>query len=341
MREATTSQGRRKRRIVLVTLVLVAMAASVALAVRMYDENGAIMAAIMDALTDEPAATTSDTKTEKPFYLLLLGIDRDQSRVEDEEEYGPDEHADRSDTIMLCRIDPERVKVTMVSMHRDTLVDMGEHGRQKLNAAYSIGGAAYAVKVASELAGVPVSHYAQVDLDRFIEVVDTVGGVDVDLPVPVRDPDYTGLDLPAGRQHLDAREAALLCRCRHGYDEYGDGDVYRAANQRMVLSEVVRTVMRKDPATVASAITCMADCVTTDMNLDELLTLAVQMRGIDMDRDVTCGMEPTEGEQIDGVWYEICDRDAWVEMMTRVDAGLPPYADDETNPTEGIAGSAS
>ena len=105
----------------------------------------------------------------------------------------------------------------MVSIHRDTLIEMGNYGSQKINSAYSFGGAAYATKVVSEFAGVPISHYAEVDLDRFISIVDVVGGVTVNLPVPVYDPDYTGLNLPVGENKLNGLEAALLCRCRHGY----------------------------------------------------------------------------------------------------------------------------
>jgi LCP family protein required for cell wall assembly len=271
--------------------------------------------------------------------MLLIGIDKDEGRTHDPT-YGTDNSGYRSDSIMLCRIDPGEKKVTMVSIHRDTMVDMDEHGTQKINAAYSIGGAAYATEVVSTFADVPISHYGEVDLDRFIQIVDVVGGVTVDLPVPVYDPEYTGLDLPAGVQTLDGRTAALLCRCRHGYDAYGDGDRFRAANQRMVFSEVIKKVLASDPATMMNTVSAIADCVTTDLGIAEILDLASQMMTLNVETDIMTGMEPTDGVLIEDGWYEICLVDQWKKMMTRVDQGLPPYdeTEGEHDSTAGIAG---
>ncbi|MBO7675869.1 MAG: LCP family protein [Atopobiaceae bacterium] len=323
-------------RIGLLVVLVVVLSIAAAAGIYVSNINARLSANVTDDLRDQLVQSTPGN----PFYLLLLGVDKDQGRIEDTENYGTDEHAYRSDSIMLCRIDPKKVKVTMVSIHRDTLIDMGNHGEQKINAAYAFGGAAYATKVVSEFAGVPISHYAEVDLDRFITIVDQVGGVTVNLPVPVYDPEYTGLDLPAGEQTLDGREAALLCRCRHGYDEYGDGDRFRAANQRMVFSEVIKKVLRSDPATIASTVSTMADSVTTDMSVETILDLALQMQSLDVETDIATGMEPTDGALIDGTWYEICMVDEWQKMMTRVDKGLPPYdeEDGEYDSTAGIAG---
>ena len=322
-------------KVVAVSLISVIMLTGVAVALYVTDINTRLTRNV----TDQLRQTLDHSEPGDPFYMLLLGIDKDQGRVEDTENYGADSHNYRSDSIMLCRIDPKNVKVTMVSIHRDTLIDMGEHGQQKINAAYSFGGAAYATQVVSEFAGVPISHYAEVDLDRFIAIVDTVGGVTVTLPVPVYDPEYTGLDLPAGEQTLNGLEAALLCRCRHGYDKYGDGDRYRAANQRMVFSEIIKKVMHSDPATIVASITQMADSVTTDLTLAQILDLAGQMQTIDVEKDIMTGMEPTEGVYIEGAgWYEQCIKSEWNTMMNRVNQGLPPYDETQFDETAGVAG---
>ena len=117
----------------------------------------------------------TETQSGEPFYMLLLGIDKNEKRVEGS--YGADDSAYRSDSIMLARIDPTKKKVTLVSIPRDTYVDMGVNGQEKINAAYSFGGAAYATKVISDFAGVPISHYAEVDMDGMAAVVDAVGGI--------------------------------------------------------------------------------------------------------------------------------------------------------------------
>ena len=109
-----------------------------------------------------------------PFYMLLMGTDGSSDR-EASAEYAGDQF--RSDSMMVTRIDPQGKKVALVSLHRDTLVDMGEYGQQKLNAAHSIGGASYTVETVSKLAGVPITHYAEINFDGFKDIVDALGGV--------------------------------------------------------------------------------------------------------------------------------------------------------------------
>lgn len=271
-----------------------------------------------------------------PFYMLLLGVDKGEELTE---EYGEEYWNYRADTIILARIDPQEVKVTLVSIPRDTYVDMGDNGQAKINAAYSYGGPSYMVEVVSEFAGVPISHYAEIDFDTFVAIVDQIGGIDVTLPVSISDPDYTGLELAAGDHHLNGYDALMLCRSRHAYDEYGGGDFYRAANQRMVISAIVRKVITSDPITMTGTISTLAEYVTTDMDLGSIVKLALQMQSLDIDNDFYSGQEPTISTYYDEVWYEICDTEAWQKMMQRVDAGLPPYETEDEDFTSGIAGS--
>ncbi len=337
----TKKHKRRFKGALIAGLVLLVLIVGVAVAVGIYVGN--INTKLTENVTTDLREQLAETTPGEPFYLLLLGVDKDEGRMADTENYGTDDHAYRSDSIMLCRIDPKNVKVTMVSIHRDTLINMDSHGQQKINAAYAFGGAAYATQVVSTFADVPISHYAEVDLDRFISIVDQVGGVTVNLPVPVKDPEYTGLDLPAGEQSLDGYTAAMLCRCRHGYDEYGDGDVFRAANQRMIFSAVIKKVLKSDPATIATTVGAMADSVTTDMDVASILELATQMQNLNVETDISTGMEPTDGALINGTWYEICLVDQWRTMMTRVHRGETPYdeASGQHDSTEGIAGNVS
>ena len=328
----------RHRSVRIAILAVVAVVLAIGCGVGIYVSN--INAKLSENVTADLREQLVETNAGDPFYLLLLGVDKDQGRVEDTEHYGADEHSYRSDSIMLCRIDPKNVKVTMVSIHRDTAIDMDEHGLQKINASYAFGGPAYTTEVVSKFAGVPIAHYAEVDLDRFIDIVDQVGGVTVNLPVPVHDPEYTGLDLPAGEQTLDGNEAALLCRCRHGYDEYGDGDRYRAANQRMIFSEIIKKVLASDPATMAATVATMAESVTTDLSIPDILDLATQMRTLNVETDIMTGMEPTDGVLTQGAWYEACLTDQWRTMRRRVHQGLPPYDEEsgEQDSTTGVAG---
>ena len=114
----------------------------------------------------------TETKVTEPFYMLLLGIDRDEDRTA--EAGSADYSGFRTDTIILARVDPTKKKVTLISIPRDVMVSMGSNGEQKINGAYSLGGAAYATQVVEEFAGVKISHYAEIDMDGFAKLVDAI-----------------------------------------------------------------------------------------------------------------------------------------------------------------------
>ena len=167
-------RGRRKALRVFfgVLLALLVGGAGVAWA---YVNN--ISAKLSEGIDEELQATLTAPEVSQPFYMLLLGIDRNYDRTH-MSGYGPSESAYRTDTIILARIDPINKKITLVSIHRDTLVDLGTYGSDKINAAFSYGGAAFITEVVSEFAGVPISHYAEVDFDQFIAMVDVSGTVE-------------------------------------------------------------------------------------------------------------------------------------------------------------------
>ena len=207
-------------RVMLTTILAIVLTAGTAVAAYLVNINQQLSEGV-DVKLREVLATE---EVGDPFYMLLIGIDRDEGRMSDAQ-YGAKEDAYRSDSIMLLRIDPPRKKVTMVSIHRDTMYDFGEYGVQKINASYTIGadlpmgGAAYTTKTIADFAGVPISHFAQVDMDAMAAVVDAIGGIDVVLDMDCIDPYYTGLDLKAGPQHLDGHTAALFCRARNVGDK--------------------------------------------------------------------------------------------------------------------------
>ena len=231
--------------------------------------------------------------TKEPFYMLLMGTDGSEER----DESGDFGDSYRTDSIMLARIDPVNKKVTLVSLHRDTMVDMGEYGVNKLNAAHVFGGPALSVQTVSKLAGVDISHYAEINFDGFRDIVDALGGIEVDVPMTIDDEDAGG-HLDAGPQTLNGDQALILCRARHAYDEIGPGDEYRAANQRLVMSAIAKKLLSADAASYSA-------------------------------------MEPTTSEYIDGVWYEVNNTAEWKAMMKRVDAGLPPTEGDVVDKTSG------
>lgn len=297
---------------------------------------GVIQGKLGSGLGSDLFAALTQVKKDEPFYMLLLGVDKDEERA-NSSEYGPSDAAYRSDSMILARIDPKGDQVTLVSIHRDTKIDMGSHGTQKINAAYSIGGPAYAVQVVSEYAGVPISHYAELDFEGFTKIVDTLGGIEVDVPIDIDD-NLANAHLSAGKQTLNGEQALALSRARHAYDSYGPGDAYRSANQRMVIQAILKKLLSSNAAAVAASVSQLADSVTTDLTLQEILSLANQMRDMNVDEDIYTGMDPTTSQYINATWYEVTDQAAWKKMMQRVDAGLSPYESADDDPTGGAAG---
>ena len=317
----------------------IALAVCIALLVVLLGGAGAafayingINANLNKGVDDDLRNALVDTKyAGDPFYMLLMGTDGSEERSESAE-YAGDQF--RSDSMILARIDPQNKQVTMVSLHRDTLIDMGKNGKQKLNAAHSIGGASYTIEVVSKFAGVPISHYAEIDFDGFREAVDALGGVEVDVPMEINDEDAGG-HLDAGLQTLSGDDALILCRARHAYDAYGDGDRYRAANQRLVLSAVAKKILSSDPLTMANTVQALSKYITTDFNVTDIVSLATSMKGLDTENSIYSAMEPTTSKYVNGGWYEYVNEKEWQTMMQRVDQGLPPTTEDEVDAKNG------
>ena len=260
--------------------------------------------------------------TNEPFYMLLMGTDGSSEREEDESFGG----SFRTDSIILARIDPVNKKVSMVSIHRDTMVDMGEYGQQKVNAAHAFGGAALSVKTVSDFAGVDISHYAEINFDGFRDIVDALGGVEVDVPVEINDEDAGG-HLDAGLQTLNGEQALILCRSRNTYADSADPDSMRAANQRLVLSAIAEKILSSDVATIANSVTAISKYVTTDLDVSDIIGLAQAMRGMDTSTDFYTAMDPVTNKLIGDGWYTYSNEEEWKAMMKRMDEGLPPSED--------------
>ena len=265
--------------------------------------------------------TLTQSSVGKPFYMLLIGTDGSKER----DESGQFGGVYRSDAMILVRVDPKTPQMTLVSIERDTYVDIDGYGPNKINAAFAFGGAPLAVRTVSDFAGVPIAHYAEVDFDGFKAVVDALGGIEVDVPIEIDDV-HTG-KLSAGKQTLTGEQALVLARSRHAYDDYGGGDMYRTANQRMVLGAMVKKLTSSDPATIISSFKTLAEYIKTDLTATDIARLAASMHGIDTKTQVYSAINPTISSYEYDTWYEYSNETAWRAMMNRVDKGLSPTID--------------
>lgn len=266
-----------------------------------------------DEKADAVLAKPKEQERDAPFYMLLMGVD---SR-----EIG---EASRSDTLMIVRVDPQQQRVTLVSIPRDTRVTIPGHGKTKINAAHAFGGPALVIETVSEITGLPISHYAEVDFKGFKDVVDALGGITVTVPEDIYDMKAanhveSAAKLEAGTQKLDGAHALTFVRSR----AFPRGDLQRIENQQTFLKAVLKEALK--PANVLrlpSTVSAMADSMTTDLSVGDLLSIANQMKGMNADALEAVTM-PGEPQMIGGGSYVVMDDEAFAAMIERVKNGQP------------------
>jgi LCP family protein required for cell wall assembly len=170
---------------------------------------------------------------------LLVGSDSRQGLTPEQQAElttGDDIGNGRTDTILVVHVPGfgSNTSTTMVSLPRDSYVDIPGHGEDKINSAFSIGGAPLLAQTVEEATGIRLDHYAEVGFEGFAAMVDAVGGVTMCPPEPVVDP-LAGIDLPAGCQKLDGRNALGYVRTR----ATPRADLDRMANQRQFMSALM------------------------------------------------------------------------------------------------------
>lgn len=166
-------------------------------------------------------------------YLLVGSDSREDVPADDAERYGTVEGR-RTDTILLLAV-PRSGRPALVSVPRDSLVDIPGHDADRINAAYAIGGPPLLVETLETATGVRVDDYVEVGFGGFVGIVDAVGGIEVCLDEPIQD-EFAALDLPAGCQTLGGTDALGYVRARH-FDPRSD--IGRVERQREFLGALV------------------------------------------------------------------------------------------------------
>ena len=146
---------------------------------------------------------------------LIVGSDsRAGLSAEDQERLATgDAKGQRTDTMMLLHIPDNDTKATLVSLLRDSYVDIPGHGKDKLNAAYALGGPKLLAQTVEVNTKLRLDHYIEIGFGGFANLVDAVGGVDMCLKDPIKDP-LAGINLPAGCQELNGEQALGYVRTR-------------------------------------------------------------------------------------------------------------------------------
>lgn len=265
-----------------------------------------------DALPNEiPALPYKPLKEaeDKVTNIALFGIDTGREKHE----------AAHSDAIMILSIDKSNKKIKLTSLLRDTYVEIEDHGKNKLNAAYALGGPELAVKTVNRNFGLDITDYVTVDFVGLSRIIDALGGVEV----TVREKEIPEINKymqevaeikkekatpvkKAGLQVLNGNQATAYARIR----KVGEGDFDRAERQKNVLSALFKKLKDQDASKYPGIVSASLPYIKTSLSAREIAAegIALLTLGVgDMDwyRFPLYGY--CKGETISGVWYLTTD----------------------------------
>jgi LCP family protein required for cell wall assembly len=257
-----------------------------------------------------PLETPLPNALRDPVNVLLIGVDKRPN---------PDDGV-RSDTLIVVHLDPQQKWASMLSIPRDSVVNIPHLGRAKINAAYAYGytnaaaiygegteadagGGALAAETVEQFLGVKVDYIAQVDFHGFEQLVDAIGGVLVDVERPLLDAEYPtegyGVEriyIPAGLQVMNGRTALIYARSRHLSTDFD-----RGRRQQQVLRALLDQVKGRGLLENVTALPEWADVLAQNVrttlpvrDLGVLNGLASLARELNSDRVVQLSINPQD-----------------------------------------------
>jgi LCP family protein required for cell wall assembly len=222
-------------------------------------------------------ATPAQEAGDEPVTFLLVGSDTRETAAEGVADGG------RSDAIMIARFAADREHAQVISIPRDSWVDIPGHGKNKINAAYAFGGPTLLIQTVEQLTAVRIDHYVAIDFQGIIQVTDDLGGVDVVVAETTSNGPYT---FPAGVNHLNGDQARWYLGQRYGLP---GGDFDRVRRQQQYLQAMFGKLFSSDtftdPGRMDSALLAVTSAVSVDDDLGngDMLSLAYSLRGLNPD----------------------------------------------------------
>lgn len=235
-------------------------------------------------------------KSDDYLHIMVMGVDRRSDDV------------GRSDTLMAVTVNREAGSAQILSLPRDTRVQIEGNGFDKINHAYAYGGHELTKKTVEKLLGVPMDYYVLVDIQAFERIIDALDGVDINVEKRMyyEDPwdDDGGLviDLYPGMQHMDGKKAIQYVRFRDG-----EGDIGRIARQQHFMQAVMEKLL--SPAVLPKLPKMMEEirsAVETDMPLTEMVSLAQLLPSI-REHGMTSEMVPGSPAYLEDISYWLPD----------------------------------
>ena len=264
-----------------------------------------------DESRQEPQTVTLERKEDFHTFLLM----------------GSDDGNGNADTIMVGAYDLKNGKISVLSVPRDTLVDVSRTVK-KINAAYGVGGVQQLLDELTPILGFRPDHYIKVDIRAFVDVVNILGPISFYVPCDMYHDDGAGfvINLKEGLQSLNGQQALQLVR----YRGYADADLGRIRTQQKFLREIAKqsaswTTVTKVPA-LAQTISKYLD---TDLSVTELAYFATAALNLDFSNDISFATLPGDGAvHYNGVkWYYQLEPE---ESLALINQMVNPYTTEIT-----------
>jgi LCP family protein required for cell wall assembly len=257
---------------IVVLLALLAVGGLIAVRVTMNNVLGDVQRIPnVFAPLDQSTRPQKAAGTEQTLNFLLAGVD---TRA-DQQTTGSASTGDvfvpgrqRSDVIMLVHMAADRRNCWVVSIPRDSWVGIPGYGKNKINAAYSIGGGSLLVETVEQLTKLRIDHFAAVDFAGFKDITDAVGGVDVRVAATTHD---NRGSFQAGVNHLDGDQALAYVRQR---DNLPNGDLDRVRRQQNIIKALMAKFGSQGILSNPARTLGLADAVAKAVSVDNSLTNA-------------------------------------------------------------------
>jgi LCP family protein required for cell wall assembly len=227
-------------------------------------------------------AGTSGTPASGPLNIVVAGLDERTGLTLRQQRLlhvGANTGELDTDTLMLVHVSASHRFVQVISLPRDSWVNIPGHGMNKINSALGLGGPQLMVQTIEQATGLTVNDYIEVNFLGFVKVIDALGGVNICLPYAVDD-QYSGLHMSAGEHHVDGITALEFARDRHSFPA---SDLARIQDQQQListaLSEGISSGMLANPLRLERFLSAASATVKVDQGFN-VVRLADEMRGI-------------------------------------------------------------
>lgn len=256
--------------------------------------------------------TTDESKEQKivtkkdPFSVLMLGVDE---RKDD---------SGRSDTMIVITVNPEKQTMKMLSIPRDTRTEIiGHNSVDKINHAYAFGGVPMAVDTVEHFLDIPIDYYVFVNMDGFLQIIDTIGGVTIENDMDLT---FDSYHYPKGEITLDGDNALIFSRIRY---EDPRGDFGRQIRQRQIIEAVLKKA--SSTSSILLKATDMLDVVGDNVRMNFTMKDLVQLQSIykNMDGNLEqLSFKEGDGKRIDNIWYFIPEETELEKIKSELKAHL-------------------